>query len=469
MQLSRFTIRTSDRRVFRRCPRKWGFMSSLKDNLQRKGAEQNINFWFGSAIHYAMEDFHGWNRFGDPRRAFKAYYDCFKPEERPGGSDVMYDIGIGMLTYYLEWYPRKNATYGFETLWLKDGKAVEPFTEGAEPAVEQQFFLDLDIKVVVDKKTEQIICEYKSEMESISGKSWPQIVKVGNGFNLDDVYKGPNEEFSYYYFENASQNTPIEVLIVPIHYHGTIDKIVVDRQGRWWLLDYKTAKGADTNKLDTDDQISAYMWAAEQWFQHKIHGFIYLQLTKDVTRPPRRLKNGDLSIDKKQKTTYALVKQAIIDEFGSVKQAPNKYIDFLNNMADKESPEGDRFIRWDFVRRSDAQLASTYKHIMGELRTMINPDFYRYPSPTRDCIWDCPLRDICLAMDRDEMSEVELALQNYEKRPRGEEGKVPEWQTKLVYPDKPLGLASDVDFADELDRVFDVILPDKYLEDDGKE
>ena len=86
MQLSRFTIRTSDRRVFRRCLRKWGLQSSLKANLQRKGTEQNIHFWFGSAIHYAMEDYHGYNRFGDPRRAFKAYYNAFDPETLPEGA-----------------------------------------------------------------------------------------------------------------------------------------------------------------------------------------------------------------------------------------------------------------------------------------------------------------------------------------------------------------------------------------------
>lgn len=466
MQLSRFTIRTSDRRVFRRCPRKWGFMSSLKDNLQRSGAEQNINFWFGSAIHFAMEDYHGWNKFGDPRRALKAYYDCFKPEERPAGADVMYDVGIGMLTYYLEWYPRKNASYGFETLWLKDGKAVEPYTEGAEPAVEQQFFLDLGVRVVVDKQTEQIICEYAVDMENVDSATWPQISKIHNGFNLEG--ESNSDGFTYLYYEYPGAPSK-EVVVIPIHYHGTIDKIVVDNQGRWWLLDYKTAKGADVNKLDTDDQISAYMWAAEQWFQHSIHGFIYLQLTKDVARPPKRLKSGELSIDKKQKTTYALVKQTLIDEYGSIQKTPNKYIEFLNTMAEKETPEGDRFLRWDFVRRSQQQLASTYNHIMGELRTMINPNFYLYPNPTRDCIWDCPLRDVCLALDRGEMAEVELTLQNYEKRPRGEEGKEPEWRDKLVYPDQPMALASDIDFADELDRVFDIVLPDKYLEDDTKE
>ena len=56
---SQFNIRTSDRRVFRRCLRKWDYQSSLRQNLTRKGTEQNINFWFGSAIHFCMEDYHG--------------------------------------------------------------------------------------------------------------------------------------------------------------------------------------------------------------------------------------------------------------------------------------------------------------------------------------------------------------------------------------------------------------------------
>jgi len=471
MSLSRFTIRTSDRRVFRRCLRKWGFMSSLKGNLQRKGSEQNINFWFGSAIHFAMEDYHGWNKFGDPRRAFKAYYDCFPAEERPAGADLMYGVGIGMLTYYLEWYSRKNRDLEFETLWLdQDNKMVSANTLRAQPAVEQQFFLDLGIRVVVDKKTERILCEYDVSMEDIGSATWPQIVRMHNGFNLDGDEN--SDGYTLYYFEgpNTLPEEKIEVSIVPIHYHGTIDKIVVDRLGRWWLLDYKTAKGADTNKLDTDDQISAYMWAAEQWFQHPIYGFIYLQLTKDVARPPKRLKNGELSVEKKQKTTYALLRQAIIDDFGSIQKAPNKYIEFLNIMAEKETPEGDRFIRWDFVKRSRNQLISTYNHVMGEARTMIDPNIYLYPNPTRDCIWDCPLRDVCLALDDHRNEEVNFMLSDgYENRPRGEEGKEPEWRDKLVYPEEQLGLALDSDFAEELDSVFDIELPSEFTEDDIKE
>ena len=83
MQASKLCVRTSGCRVFRRCLRKWGFESSMKKNLTGKGAETNIHFWFGTAIHFAMEDYFGHNRFGDPREALKAYY--LSEEDRPMG------------------------------------------------------------------------------------------------------------------------------------------------------------------------------------------------------------------------------------------------------------------------------------------------------------------------------------------------------------------------------------------------
>jgi hypothetical protein len=443
-ELSRFTIRTSDRRVFRRCLRKWDWQSSLRQNLQKQGAEQNIHFWFGSAIHFALEDYHTYNKFGDPRRAFKAYYEAFDEDKRPDGSSEAYDIGIGMLTYYLEWLPKHNEEHGFETLWLtEDNKEAKPFSEGAKPATEIQFFLDLDIKVIVDLVSEEIIKEYVPGSDDV-------FLERSAVFDF-----ATDAEDNLLYHSDGKIRT---VKIVPIHYHGTIDRIVTDKYGRWWLLDYKTAKSADTNKLDTDDQINAYLWAMEQYLQHPLYGFIYLQLTKDVPKPPKKLKNGDLSVDKKQKTTYHLVREALIKEFGSIKQAPNKYIDFLNIFAELEFPEGDRFIRWDFVRRSPAQIISTYNHIIGEVRTMINPNLYLYPNPTRDCIWDCPIRDICIAMDDARMEDVLFSKNTeYEKRPRGEDGNSEKWRKNLKYPEDPLKEVTPDEFKLELKDVQLVI------------
>lgn len=421
--ISHFTIRTSDRRTFRRCLRKWDFQSSLRGNWQHIGTEQNINFWFGSAIHFSMEDYHGENKFGDPRKAFWAYYQAFPTDELPIGAEVHYELGMAMLSYYLTWYKRHNDVTGFETA-LVDPETHQLYnphqvkkTDKMEYAVEQSFILPLNTYVAVDT----------------NGNIRKAFFNVQDPSCISFTYNG------------------IECDIVPICYHGTMDRIVCDKYGRYWVLDYKTAKGADTNKLDTDDQISAYLWAFEKWFGIKPYGFIYLQLTKEAVQEPKRLKNGELSVDKKQKTTYSLLKQEIINDYGTVNAAPDKLIQFLNHMASIESPEGDRFIRWDFVKRTPEQIKSTEEHIMGELHHMLWEDLYCYPAPTRDCIWDCPCRDLCLALDRKDETAVNEFMQNFEQRPRNEDGNLDPWRENIPWPEK---LAAEGKTVPELDEIL---------------
>ena len=421
--ISHFTIRTSDRRTFRRCLRKWDFQSSLRGNWQHIGTEQNINFWFGSAIHFSMEDYHGENKFGDPRKAFWAYYQAFPASELPMGAEAHYELGMAMLSYYLTWYKRHNDVSGFETA-LVDPETHQLYnphqvkkTDKMEYAVEQSFILPLSTYVAVD----------------VNGNIRKAFFNVQDPSCISFTYSG------------------VECNIVPICYHGTMDRIVCDKYGRYWILDYKTAKGADTNKLDTDDQISAYLWAFEKWFGIKPYGFIYLQLTKEAVQEPKRLKNGELSVDKKQKTTYSLLKQEIINDYGTVNAAPSKLIQFLNHMASIESPEGDRFIRWDFVKRTPEQIKSTEEHIMGELHHMLWEDLYCYPSPTRDCIWDCPCRDLCLALDRKDETAVNEFMQNFEQRPRNEDGNLDPWRENIPWPEK---LAAEGKSVPELDEIL---------------
>lgn len=465
---SRFTLRTSDRRTFRRCFRKWDYMSSMRQNLTRKGAETNIHFWFGTAIHYALEDYHGWNKYGDPRRAFYAYYHSFKEDDLPIGAEAHYGLGMAMLSYYLTWYPRYNLATEFETVWLNDdGQEVEPHSEGSYPAVEQKFLLPLNVRVIADKQTDEIYCKYIIDSEEKEGV-------YENGCKL---FTRESEEYTFHEDGTTSRETTFhwlneegeikDVHIVPTYYHGTMDRIVKDKFGRWWILDYKTAKGADTNKLDTDDQISAYIWAATILFKRPIYGFVYLQLTKDQVQEPKRLKNGTLSVDKKQKTTYSLLKLEILNDYGSVNAAPNKLIQFLNELASRESPEGDRFIRWDFIRRNEDQIVNTAKHVYAELDVMLNPDLVCFPNPTRDCIWDCPVRDVCIAQDQGDFDTVETFFKDWTERRRDEDGNIDSWMDDLLSPEQvnsiPIEEIMDIeqcmniqfdDYADETGFVF---------------
>lgn len=455
MRMSKFTVRTSERRVFRRCLRKWGFQSSKRQNLQGKGTETNIHFWFGSAIHFAMEDYFGYNKFGDVQRAFQAYYAAFPPHERPEGADTHYHLGMSMLEYFKVWYARHNQDMQFVTVWLAENKQeVEPGTPGAHPLIEESFLLDLGIKAWVNVETEEILKITDADVTEIfsDGGStffYTKTVQVGV-----DAFDFPIEE-----------EVTIEVAKVPVCYHGTMDRIVKDKHGRWWILDYKTAKSADTGKLDTDDQISAYLWAAEQWFGKPFYGFVYLQLTKDMVQEPKRLANGQLSVDKKQKTTSAKLKETLIKEFGSMSKVPKKYMDFYNHITAQETPEGDRFIRWDYVTRNKAQKESTFRHILGEVNMMVDPDLYLFPNPTRDCVWDCPFRDVCIKMDDGNEEEAQQILDfNFEQRPRTQDGNIEPWRENVPWPEKHgEAVGTMIEAAIPGPEVtLNLILPDKY-------
>lgn len=134
-------IRTSDRAAFKSCRRKWGFSSHLKMNLSPKALASPL--WFGSAIHYALEDYHGWNVFGHPRDAFKAY--CIATAQNwkrdlPSDAQEHYEMGKAMMDYYVDYwlaaYPRKAD----KTYWCED-----PVTGIMTPQVEVNFEIPLPI------------------------------------------------------------------------------------------------------------------------------------------------------------------------------------------------------------------------------------------------------------------------------------------------------------------------------------
>jgi hypothetical protein len=218
-----------------------------------------------------------------------------------------------------------------------------------------------------------------------------------------------------------------------VRYEGTFDRVVTDPFGRLWVMDYKTAKQFDTLKLELDAQVSAYAWAAEQHYGRPVEGMIYLQFKKAYPKYPRKTSQG-LSVDKKQYTTARLFKLALA-EMGYVpgKTLPEKYVDFINYLVEQETPEGDRFIRWDLVRRNDAAKQFEYNNIVLEGMDMLDPNLRIYPNPTRDCSWDCPYRSVHLAMM--DGSDWEYILEEgFRKK---EEDRRP-WLSKIKWEDPQL-------------------------------
>lgn len=345
------SIHTTDRIVYRRCRRKWSFSSQLKHHLRPKDATKNEKFWMGSGIHFALEDYHGYNIFGSPTKAFEEYIKHTVKDEPSDTIEALIDLGHGMLDYYINsWLPKHDK---FETYWVNN-----------EPQVE------VEISILL------------------------------------------GEVSNYYNF--------------PIIYQMKYDRVVKDKEyGRLWVMDYKTAVQFNVSKLETDPQVTAYCWGFPYKYDVYAEGMIYNQLKKDTPSKPRILKNGSISKDKKQSTTYDLYFKALKDTYGS--KVPASYKDTLDSFKKDETELTDNFIRYDLVRRNKIQALNEYQKITAETLEMMDTDLALYPNPTKDCSWDCDYQAVCLSMD--DGSDYEHILKS-EFKEREEEGELP-WVKKI--------------------------------------
>ena len=128
-------IRTSDRIGFKRCRRRWGWNSHLRGNLGPKEAQNPL--WFGTGMHFALEDFHGYNIYGSPVEAFKAYcaatYSLKQHVAIPAMYKELRELGIGMMEYY--------------TLWLSERDIYKTYWHNGVPQVEVRAHVEIPLDV----------------------------------------------------------------------------------------------------------------------------------------------------------------------------------------------------------------------------------------------------------------------------------------------------------------------------------
>ena len=155
-------IRTSDRMLFKRCRRKWHFQSAVKLNLEP--IQRAPYFWLGTGGHFALEDFYGYNYYGHPVEAFRAYVEA----QRKGARDSLPDdwkeqaeIGEGILDYYMTWLLGRDP---FQTFWYNGEPQVEvrirvPLPiEGPDG---REVFYDATLDRVVEIDGELWVLDYK--------------------------------------------------------------------------------------------------------------------------------------------------------------------------------------------------------------------------------------------------------------------------------------------------------------------
>lgn len=119
-----FIARTSDRILFKKCRRLWGWMSP---NAQgRRMLTEADYLWFGTGMHYALEDYHGINVYSHPALAFKAYVIATGlAERRPPNWRDLEIVGMGMMSYYAEHFLKRCGRDPYNTYIWENEYQVE--------------------------------------------------------------------------------------------------------------------------------------------------------------------------------------------------------------------------------------------------------------------------------------------------------------------------------------------------------
>lgn len=343
-------IRTSDRIAFKQCRRKWGWSSHLKRNLAPKNLAAPL--WFGSGIHFALEDYHGYNKFGSPARAFLAYCIATSRQDTrllPPEAQELLGLGQAMMDYYVRYWLRfrkDNKTY-----W-----APNPISGELEPQVEVNF----EIPIPFDEN--------------------PHLERLAKAQGADCIL-----------------------------YRGTMDKISIDEDGCLWVDEYKTAKRYEQFHFQTDPQVTTYAWAASHIYDKPVAGVRYLQFIKTEPEPPRILKStGKISLASNLLTSYPLFYEALEKYYGSADAAPKEYHNKLAEIGKGEGEHYDRYIRRDILRRNTHACNAEALKILLETEDMLNPDLPLYPNPTRQCPYMCSFLAPCVTMDDGGDWEYEL-------------------------------------------------------------
>lgn len=384
-------IHTSDRATFKFCRRKWNWSSPMRENLRGRTDQMGvaIPLWFGTGIHYALAQHYNPFLQRDPVEAFNSWFiACWE-----GGTatedqldDMCYDPNP-----------------------VKTGNAVAPFTSDgiiAGTGVPIWQFLGL----------RDILPDIVSQDDFL--EHW----ELGRNMLVfyRDQYAPEKDNFRVVVQEHLfsvpvgmEAVDPRDGAVKEVHYRGKQDAIIQDLEsGRYGILEHKTAAKVDEDyfrKLEKDEQVTSYMWAAEREadiydLEYKQIDFtLYNVMRKAYPRPPTMLKSGKFSINRaEESTTYDMLMQCIrengLDVVVENDEKMSAYVEYVKDAG------YDQFVQRKFVTRNRSEVKSCEWRVKSEIEDMLAiPIGYNtklYPNPTGDryCL-GCPFRGPCISYD----------------------------------------------------------------------
>lgn len=184
----------------------------------------------------------------------------------------------------------------------------------------------------------------------------------------------------------------------------------VKRQGEYYLLEWKTAKGyPPLNALFLDEQCIAYQWGAQvspKFDGRRPKGTIYTFLLKSLPEVPRQLQTGGLSKSMATKTTAEIYER----ELRRLGLPNTLYGDVLQALKEKPNP----FFLRATIQRTDKSLFRFGTSVVAIVREMLDPMVPIYPTPNwyvcPRCAFVVPCTMVCNGVDPTPILEADYTV-----------------------------------------------------------
>lgn len=406
-------IHSSDRATFKFCRRQWAWSSPSRLNLVPRADVYGVdkNLWFGTGIHYALEQYYNPVLSRDPVEAWLTWFEL----QWRGG--IVYENEVKQ---FADRNPQSNimdADHPVDTFKvlglcdiLPDTMSEELFMEMKDIGVGMMKFykgyaeandnfhviaLEHDFSVpVLNGKGEPLYAVDNRKMP----EGWEPNFDVGNEFGplmKEDLY--PN-----------SAPTSAPVVWKQVHVRGRQDQIQQEQEfGRYGIMDYKTASriGEDYFRhLELDEQCTSYLAFGQ--LEARLHNLEYKELEyityqamlKNYPKPPTMTTKGLPSLNRNdESTTAALFAQCIKDNglqmIYDVDEKMQRYYTYLLEQGDEKY-----IVRTD-TWRTKIQRQNAMTRLYYEAQDMLNnPVLYPNPSKNFACI-NCKFRVPCIAAE----------------------------------------------------------------------
>lgn len=297
-------------------------------------------------MHFALEDFHGYNVYGSPVEAFKAYcaatYSLKQHVAIPAMFHELKALGVGMMDYYLLWLSERDL---YKTYW-RDGI----------PQVEVR----AHVEIPFNPKSKYPTSPYDKAIYSVTIDRVVEDPEDGGLWLVD--YKSA-KSFAVLHFATDPQIGA---------YYWVAQHIYPDREVKGFIYQQHRKDTPQIPRVTAAGRLST---DKRQLITHAS----YRKVLVNIYGPDNQ-------------------------------KWPSENLDMLNFLAKEEGPDMDKFVRRDKVYKNQYSFQTEGTKILMEVEDMLNPDLPLYPNPTRNCAYMCPFLHACVSMDDGSDYEYELEL-----------------------------------------------------------